>query len=276
VAMVSADATGPARGAALAATGAALRDAGTPDAPALPSLPEHLPLAGLAGRGRGESLRPVLGGADLTLAPVPVDLRRANLLVVGPPLSGRSTALATVAAGVAACRPPGLLLVGLGATTSPLASLDLWDVAGFGRSRLRSAVDEALGAAEGHDDGEVRVVVFLDGAEDIEAAGAPPGLDPLLGADVVRTVAVVEPGTLARAFSGWLAKLKQNRSVLQLQPSSAADVEAVAGRRVALRPDQPFPPGRGVLVDRTAATLIQVAVADRRGALPGDSSGAPS
>ena len=93
-------------------------------------------------------------------------------------------------------------------------------------------------------------MLIAQGAEVTRAARAE---------DAVRTIAVVEPATLARSFSGWIAQLKTNRAMLQLQPASAMDVEAVCGRRVPLRPDQPFPPGRGVLVDRVGATLVQVA-----------------
>jgi hypothetical protein len=254
-------------------------------APPLPELPATIALADVA--PPAGPLRPVVGIADLTGAPVPVDLRRANLVVVGPPLSGRSTVLATVAAGLRgpnagsglrgpnagtglggpnAGSGPRPLLVGLGSSASPLAAIDGWDVAGFGRTRLKAAIDDAVAAVAGEDGHEVRVVVMIDGVEDLDAPDLAAALDALVGAEATRTVAVVEPATLARSFSGWIAQLKANRSILQLQPSSALDVEAVCGRRVPLRPDQPFPPGRGVLVDRLGATLVQVAV-------PGPGSG---
>ena len=74
----------------------------------------------------------------------------------------------------------------------------------------------------------------------------------------MRVVASAEPATLERSYSGWTADLKRNRAVLLLQPESAADVEAVSRARLALRPGQLFPAGRGVLVDHGAAVLIQV------------------
>jgi S-DNA-T family DNA segregation ATPase FtsK/SpoIIIE len=288
VATVSADPAGAAQTAAVADYGAQLRAAGVAVAPPLPELPATIALADVA--PTAGPLRPVVGIADLTGAPVPVDLRRANLVVVGPPLSGRSTVLATVAAGLRGVNAetglrgvnaesglrglnaetglrglnaetgPRPLLVGLGSSASPLAAVDGWDVAGFGRTRLKAAIDDAVAAVDGEDGHEVRVVVMIDCVEDLDAPDLAAALDALVGAEATRTVAVVEPATLARSFSGWIAQLKANRSILQLQPSSALDVEAVCGRRAALRPDQPFPPGRGVLVDRLGATLVQVAV----------------
>ena len=104
-----------------------LAAAGVPPAPALRSLPD---VAHLPSPDRGY-LRFPLGIADLTLEVVEVDLAHQNLVVVGPTLSGRSTALAAAATGLRA-GGPGLQLVGIGALTSPLAQ-------GFacGRQRIR-------------------------------------------------------------------------------------------------------------------------------------------
>jgi hypothetical protein len=74
-------------------------------------------------------------------------------------------------------------------------------------------------------------------------------------------VAVVEPTTLDRAYSGWVSDLKRNRATLVLQPASSAEVEALTGARTALRPGQAFPPGRGLLVDRGRPVLLQTAYA---------------
>src|SRR5690606_31699552 len=233
VATASTDPAGSAQAQAVAAYGARLRTAGLAPAPGLPELPERVPLADVAG-ARGEDLRPVLGLADLALAPAPVDLRRSNLIVVGPPRSGRSPVLATIARGLGLPEgPPGgdrgarPLLVALGAASSPLADLVGWDVAGFGRGRLKVALDEAVAALAGRDGPEVAAGVLLDAAEDLEVPDLAARRDALVGSEAVRAVAVVEPATLARSFSGWVAQLKTNRAVLHLQPASALEVEAV-------------------------------------------------
>ena len=204
----------------------------------------------------GGPLHVPLGVADLTLDPIGLDLRRAHALVVGPPLSGRSSTLAHVASRLSGAGPA---LVGLGGLTSPLADAGWWYAAGFGRAAQAEALAAAADLVSGYEGDEVRVVLVLDGAEDVESVENNPRLDALLRSDAVRVVAVVEPATLTRAFSGWLGDLRRNRSVLVLQPGAEADVEAVAGVKASLRPGQDFPPGRGVLVARGRPHLVQVA-----------------
>ncbi len=43
-----------------------------------------------------------------------------------------------------------------------------------------------------------------------------------------------------------------------LQPESRQDVEAAIGVKPALRPGQPFPPGRGIFVANRRWSLVQV------------------
>ena len=112
-----------------------LAAAGVPPAPTLLSLPDvaRLPVGDIG------FLRFPLGIADLTLEVVEVDLAHQNLVVVGPTLSGRSTALAASAAGIRA-GGQGLQLIGMGAATSPLALGFGWDVSGFGHAQHRAAL----------------------------------------------------------------------------------------------------------------------------------------
>ena len=259
VAVVSADPAGAAQAAAIAQVGTRLRQAGVTPAEPLAELPEDLAREALP--SVGEPLRPVLGLADLSRAPVTVDLSRSNLVVCGPPLSGRSTVLETVAWSLraAAAGPDRPQLVAIGSVASALADAGLWDRRGFGRNQVGATLEEASAMVEGDDGTTVRLVLFVDAAEDVDSPQHAARLEALVRSDAVRVVAVVDPATLARTFSGWLAELKTNRSMLVLRPASATEVEAVAGRRPALRPDQPFPPGRGVLVDRVGTQLVHVA-----------------
>jgi S-DNA-T family DNA segregation ATPase FtsK/SpoIIIE len=266
VASVSADPAAVAQAAAVADLADRLRRDGVVSAPPLVGLPADLsPDDPRLIAAAGEALRPVVGLTDLSLAPARVDLTRANLVVCGPPLSGRSTVLANVAVGLRAGADPGALrLAAIGGAASPLEGAADWDISGFGRTGVAGALAETL-AAVADEQGPVRLVLFVDSVEDVDAPQHAAHLEVLVRIDLVRVVAVVEPATLARSFSGWIAELKSNRSVLALQPASAADIEALCGRRAALRPGQPFPPGRGVLVDRTTASLVQIAgpVGDR-------------
>ena len=257
-ATVSEDPLGSAQASAISALADKLRAEGMTKADALKELPSvvTLDLDDVAPPVPG-GLRVGLGLADLTLATVTVDLGRQNFVVLGPPLSGRSSALAAVATALAG-GPAAPQLIGLGGLTSPLAQLDCWDVAGFGRSKHLSALAAAAATVEGDEGDEVKLVVVIDSAEDFESMEYGMTLEPLVRSDAVRVVATAEVSTLERAYSGWMAELKRNRAVLMLQPESAGDVESVTRARPALRPGQPFPPGRGVLVDHGTAVLVQV------------------
>jgi S-DNA-T family DNA segregation ATPase FtsK/SpoIIIE len=259
VATVSEEPSANAQAAWISALAGRLRAGGTRAAERLQELPEEVRLEAGEMTVPGEPLRVPLGLADLALTVATVDLGRQNLVVLGPPMSGRSSALATVARALSAARG-GLRLVGLGGLTSPLAQLTCWDIAGFGRSRQQGAIEEAGAVIEGYEGGEVKLVLVLDSAEDLEAMEYASMLERLVRSDAVRVVATVDAATLGRAYSGWLAELRRNRAVLVLQPESAGEVEAVAGAKPSLRPGQLFPPGRGVLVDHGRSTLIQVAL----------------
>jgi S-DNA-T family DNA segregation ATPase FtsK/SpoIIIE len=257
-ATVSVDPLGSAQAAALSALADKLHAQGTVQAPALEELPEVVKLDPDQLRSSGpDRLRVGLGLADLTLDTVSIDLARQNLVVLGPPLSGRSSALAAVADALVGA-PDGPRLIGLGGLTSPLARLPYWDVAGFGRSKQLNTLAEAAAMVDGYEGDEVKLVLVIDSAEDFESLEYGMTLEPLVRSEAVRVVVTAEVSTLERAYSGWMAEFKRNRAVLMLQPESPAEVESVTRARPAIRPGQSFPAGRGVLVDHGVAVLMQV------------------
>ncbi|MBO0747824.1 MAG: hypothetical protein J2O47_05720, partial [Acidimicrobiaceae bacterium] len=220
IATVSEDPSGVAQADGVADLARRLLASGVSPAPELPSLPSKVSLG-------GEACHPLhfaLGLADLTLDTVEVDLTYANFVVTGPPLSGRSTALATAVAGIRA-GTPGVRFVGIGSLTSPLAREDFWDLAGFGRAHQSTALAQAAELVAGYEGEEVRVVLVIDSLEDVDAMELNIHLEPLVRSDAVRVLAACDSGTLERAYSGWMTQLKRNRTVLVLQPASVADVE---------------------------------------------------
>ncbi|MGH9137625.1 MAG: hypothetical protein ACRD0G_11345, partial [Acidimicrobiales bacterium] len=156
--------------------------------------------------------------------------------------------------------PPALVAVG--GPSSPLADHAGWAHAGFSRATVVPALEGALALLGDEETTEVRVVLCVDTAEDVEGPDRAKLLEQLVRADSVRVIAVVDPATLGRAYSGWLSELRRNRAVLFLQPAPKGDVDQVAGIKPALRPDQPMPPGRGVLVADRGWRLVQVAQPD--------------
>jgi S-DNA-T family DNA segregation ATPase FtsK/SpoIIIE len=258
VACVSDDPSGVAQAEALGALAAKLAASTDARAPAVPSLPETVVLDPPAPSPGGRALTAPFGLVDLSLAVAEVDLSRQNLVVTGPPLSGKSTTLETVARGLRATTGGAVQLVALGTAASPLAALDLWDDAAFARAG-QAGVVERLADDLADDEGvDARVVLFVDTAEDVEGNDVVRTLEALTRRDVLRLVVACEPTTLAKAYSGWLSALRRNRSALVLQPESKVDVDATVGIKPDLRPDQPFPPGRGVYVANRRWQLVQV------------------
>jgi DNA segregation ATPase FtsK/SpoIIIE, S-DNA-T family len=197
--------------------------------------PGPLPEESARPHGLDHDLVVALGVGDGHM-PVSVDLGPGHLLVVGPPGSGRSTALSAVAAGLRQAGHDPLVVSG----RDP-------DVA----ATLQAVLDGHPGA------GDLPNVIVVDDADEVEPA-AERSLEQLASTRGIRIVAAADAATVARAFSGWVPAVKRGRRVLVLQPGGAADVDQLAGVRVKLRPGARFPSGRGVLVVDRHPTVVQV------------------
>ncbi len=231
--------TGPGRAVALiGADRAGLRCQvalpGPPPAGAGPGAPRLRPIPTLAPRPpRDGAQGPVIplgpGGDDA--GPVRV-LAEPGLLVVGPPGSGRSTALAVVRA---ALRSAGLAVV---------------------------AADTAGAPGPAH-------AVVVDDAEDLDPATddllAGWVRDRRAGRPAPVVVAAARTDRVAGSYRGVLADLRATAPVLVLDPAAAGSAE-VAGTRLdaVVDPVRPGHPGRGCLVTRSGVIPLQV------GRPPGD------
>ncbi len=250
---------------------------------------------GRAGPGPEDSPMVVLGrgGDDAGLVRVPL---RAGLLVIGPPRSGRSTALATIRAALTAGEPGSepddssakgpdsrpLAVPHLGTPGGPRREvLELSELVASARSGGRSGA----GAGPGNE-----LAALLRGwwASCGEAADEPvllvddlervlrswPGVDELLsgwierrecGERVPLVVAAVSTEAAAAGYRGAVAVLRRSAPVLVLAPSTPGSTEA-AGRSVLGAADPAFPrhPGRGVLLLEEEAVPLQVGRLARR------------
>jgi DNA segregation ATPase FtsK/SpoIIIE, S-DNA-T family len=247
---------------AKAAAGLAATEAGR--APALPELPAAVATDQLGVPRPPPPLTAPLGLVDLTHETAVADLSRQNLVVLGPPLSGRSTAAATVARGLGLSSGSGVQLCAIGSPASPLRGLSVWDDAGFTAAAHLGVAERLAEVLVGDDGLQVRAVLFVDAAEDVEGSALVKALEALAKHSGVRFVVAGEAATFAKAYSGWLAPLRRNRGLVVLQPESRSDVETVAGIKPDLRPDQEFPPGRAIFVAQRRWQLVQVAQADQR------------
>lgn len=262
VACVSDDPAGVAQSDAIAAAAAELGSRGMARAATLPELPDSVTFESSAASPSRPFTAP-FGVVDLTLTVAEVDLSRQNLAIVGGPLSGKTTAMETVAWGVRASSGDAIQLFAMGSAASTLGQLGVWDDAAFSRAAHAGLVTR-LGEALGDDEGiEARAMLFVDAAEDLEGNDVLRPLEALAKSDALRLVVACETTTIAKAYSGWLSGMRRNRSAILLQPESKADVDAALGVKPSLRPDQQFPPGRGIFVANRQWSLIQVGLHPR-------------
>ncbi len=237
-------------------------------------LPDRVGLAETAGRaragGRGPGFMLVgVGGDDLS--PQGVDLATAGpaFLVAGPPGSGRSTALASMATWAL---EQGRPLVVVGSPGSPLRGVRheqfLGVVDGADAQALAALVADhpdlaiAVDDAEDIHDAPVETVLLLairsssrlnqNADQNANAAGGAPGPWLLLAGSTER---------LGACFRGITVEARRRRTGLLLGPAGPVEGD-LFGLRLR-RSTRLTPPGRGLLVDRGHATPVHVAMAAR-------------
>jgi DNA segregation ATPase FtsK/SpoIIIE, S-DNA-T family len=262
VALLDADPSGPAQAAALSRLAAAAPPAGAGPRPrrveVLPTAARLADLPPPAG-GTAPSCVPLGVGGD-ELEPVVVDLAAApsGFLVAGPPRSGRSTALLTVAAGL---RRSGLPVVAVAPRPSPLR--DLPGLAGCVSSRGdRPGLERLLTGA----DGALRPgALLVDDAELLVDGGLSPVLERAVREARDAGLLVVVAGTtdeLVTGYRGFVVDVRRSRAGVLLSPQSAGDGDLL-GVRLSRAVGGEVLPGRGLLVSRGRAEPVQVALPER-------------
>ncbi|HEV8686732.1 MAG TPA: FtsK/SpoIIIE domain-containing protein [Gaiellaceae bacterium] len=254
IALLGDDASGEGQASALAAAAEELRrrhpDASVPPVEPLPTSVERSAL-----QRSEEPLTVVLGLGDAELEPLHVSLADRHFLVAGPYRSGRSTALATVVAGLRESSPE-LPIHLLAPRRSPLVELEGWTSAATGMEECDAAAAR-LAELEGP-----AALVIDDGDELAESLGAA-SLETLVrrGRDAgICIIAAAERQAVQRAFAGWLRELRKDEHGLLLDPDPDVDGDLL-GARLPRRSNPVFPPGRGYYVDRGLVELVQVASA---------------
>ena len=194
-----------------------------------------------------------LGLQDLTGSVVDLDLLSSDLVISGPPGSGRTTAAVTVARGLAASGVSNVAMVSPDADNIPGVSVVCSDEQ---RQRL---VDDLQAALSGRQTREPAMVLVLDDADRLDDPELAILLDKIVRDDRVRLITAVDSRAVAGGYQpGWMGELRRIRRQLLLQPTGPSDVTAVTGVRATLRPGVAFPAGRGVLVTERAAVIVHV------------------
>ncbi len=241
-----------------AAQSAALIDAATQMTSAPPvtlrsvPLPERLAISAVDDAPPGPFIS--LGRADLDGATAVVDLTWSNLMITGPPRSGRSTALETCAVRLG--QRSEMYVVG--GAASPLQRLGLARSA-FGKAeRINPLVDDLVAAAT-TDGAKTQLVLLIDDLDGFTDTALNGAWEKLAKLEELRLIASIE----TRSISGYttnplLTALRASRNLLLLQPADAGEIIQLTGMRASLRPGLRMPPGRGLLLCNRIPIIMQV------------------
>jgi len=198
--------------------------------------------------------RCTLGRIDVSGEVVEVDVAHTGLLVVGPPRSGRSTALRQVARS--------LVANGYGVWT---AGVD--GVGGSGRHAPAKAdpmlelLEDFAAMCETRRDDRPLILV-VDDADRYDQPAIAGIYERIVKAERSRLIGALELRNLAGYTQNTLLlELRREPTVLMLRPDSAGDVLQTTGVRAQLRPGLPLGPGRGILIRDREPFLLQVAQA---------------
>jgi S-DNA-T family DNA segregation ATPase FtsK/SpoIIIE len=228
-------------------------------------LPERVTLPELNASERHGGAQVTIGVGGDALGAISVDLLDPGpgFVIAGPPRSGRSTALATVATSL---RHNGWRVIGVSARPSPIAAYvdEAFEATDLALElaldqNLSQPIRQAIGGA-GHAGTPLAVVV--DDAELVTDTPAAGVLDRFMRAARDRGHIMAVAGTtddLSIGFRGFIVDARRARTGVLLTPRSALDGEAL-GIRLPRDTGGRWPPGRGLLVSRGVACPLQLAL----------------
>ena len=225
---------------------------GVERAPQIERLPDSVDLDLLPA---GSPDLPVIGVDDETLQPAEI-LAKGPLLLAGPPGSGRTVALVTLAHALRRSNP-GVELIYLGSRRSAAASLKLWDRSVVGADDVDEVIDELVDYSAGTPG---KLAIFIEGLTEFTDTLAESGLARLVTASIKAEQWVVGESETSTWSSAWsLAQpFKSGRRGLLLNPG---DIEGDSLLNTSLgRVSGDFIPGRGYIVGRGKVRKLQVAL----------------
>lgn len=224
----------------------------TKPAPPIEALPTEYSLTTLPSQVAGQ---PALGLSDLDLSPVGFD-PTGTIVVSGGPQSGRSTALAALAASLRRW-DPDIYAVYLGNKRSTLPSVIDWDEVLTAPQEVAERARELAGKI-----GEItadKYVIVIEGLSDFSSMPTDSAIADLVKA-VKRSdhliIAESESHTWTSSFPIY-GEMKSSRRGLLLQPESheGDSILRTATPRVAR---SEFPPGRGFWIAGGKAVRVQI------------------
>jgi DNA segregation ATPase FtsK/SpoIIIE, S-DNA-T family len=226
--------------------------------PGVGILPEELPLETL--EPVQSWTRPVIGMTERGLTTVRVDLTQFSFVVAGPPGSGKSTALATIARSIAAVRGEGVEVIFASGRPGAMLPTGPWARTASGETELATLLDDLIATMPAR---QSPAVVFVDDLTEVTDKSIDTKLLELLRFARQRSdTRLVVSGDIAdvrRAYQGTaLAEIKRYKQALLLQPDIGQD-GGVVEVQLPRRPKLALPRGRAFLVRRGSIELVHVA-----------------
>jgi S-DNA-T family DNA segregation ATPase FtsK/SpoIIIE len=227
-----------------------LREEGVPAARRalrLDTLPERVSYADAAAlRTDGGPMRPLVAIGGDTLAGLGPDLADVpTFAIAGPPRTGRSTALLSVAHSLL---DSGAGVIVLAPRRSPLRDLE-------GRPGVAAVITDTEVPLDTFRSvlsnvAEDNAVIVIDDAELFMGAEIDPDLALLARGGAGNGWGVVAAGnaeSMSLSLAGWMGQLKRNRTGMLLSPQSLADGEVIGVKLSRGLVGQAPQPGRGLL-----------------------------
>lgn len=254
VAVISGDPNIARQAAETARLAASMERASIEPAPPIESLVEIVPLSTLPATV-GDL--PTLGVWDETLEPIGFPTS-GTFLVSGPPLSGRTTTVATMVVSLRAI-DHDMKLVYLGQRRSPLEHLTDWTHSAIGPIEI-DALALSLIDRLADDDG-ARWTFVLEGVGELLNTDCDLSLQDLLKAARANDHFVIAEGETSTLTGSWplLQAVKVSRLGIALQPDQA-DGDSLFKTSFPRLARADFPQGRGLLVAGGKARRVQVAL----------------
>jgi S-DNA-T family DNA segregation ATPase FtsK/SpoIIIE len=233
----------------------AMRRQGVSAAAPIGKLAETIDLAPLSIAG-GDRI--AIGVDDEHLAPIGIT-PRGSFLIAGPPGSGRTTALVTLARSLRRSAP-GIALIHISDRTTVLSRLAGWQTSAVGVEAVSELAQKLVAQYGTRAPAPGTVAILIEGITDFTGTLAENDLDALIRLAVRGdqfVAAEAETSTWSQAWT--LAQpFKAGRAGLLLVPGDL-DGDTLLGTSTGRIRRADFPPGRGFLIAQGRAQKLQIA-----------------
>lgn len=252
IAVLGGDDSVAAQARAIAELAVRMRESGYAEPEPVERLSDHIALDALPATVAGA---PTIGLADETLAPIGISAH-GLLMLTGPPGSGRTTALVTLAQAARRANP-AIRIVHLAPGHSAIAKQDVFTDSAMGSQAVMDVIGRLT---SGPGFGPDNLMVVIEAVTEFTNSEAEPAL-----ASMIKTLAGAgafvigesEVSTWGQAWS--LAQpFKSGRRGVLLSPNGM-ESDSLLNTPIGIVRRHDFPPGRAVLVEKGKGVWIQVA-----------------